>query len=142
MDLAYGHAHQAQTRQACFGRHAPHLAVFAFGDLHFYPSIGYGFAHAYRRIAFPQLRVFFFSQNSDFGRTGDKIAQIHAAAQLIQSVFTGHAFDLRPICFFDLEFGIGDLCLQATIVGEQEQAFAVGIQAPCRVEMRHVYQGF
>src|SRR3546814_20765626 len=47
-------AHQPQRRIADRRRHPPHLAVTAFGDRQFDPSIGGALAVSHRRVRVPQ----------------------------------------------------------------------------------------
>ena len=133
-DAADGGAYQAQAGVAGFGGHAAYLSVFAFADFDFQPKVGHGLAHTYWRLAWPQMGGFVRGHYPHFGWLADKIAQIHAAFEYSQFGFVRLAFHLRPIGFFGFEFRAGYLCLQAAVVGEQQQAFAVGIEPAGRVE--------
>jgi hypothetical protein len=54
----------------------------------------------------------------------------------VQRIGIDAPFDLRPVHLFDRVAWIGDASLQATVIGQQQQALAVMIQAAGRVEAR------
>ena len=56
----------------------------------------------------------------------------------VEGVFVRHAFDLDPVGLRLLVARIGEPCLQRAIVGEDQQALAVGIEAPGGIDARHV----
>ena len=126
----------------CFGGHPPDLPVFAFGNLNFQPEIGHGFAIAHGRIARPDAGGFGGGKQASFCRAGNEVAQIHGLFQLRDLFGIGRAFQLRPVGFDKFEFWAGNPRLLLTVVGEQQQALAVGIQPPGGVNTGHVYQFF
>ena len=114
----------------CFGGHPPDLPVFAFGNADFQPEIGHSFAIAHGRVALPDAGGFGGGKQAGFGGLGNEIAQIHGLFQLRDLFGIGRAFQLRPVGFDKFEFRAGNPRLLLPVVGEQQQALAVGIQPP------------
>jgi hypothetical protein len=61
----------------------------------------------------------------------------HSLLELIQLAVVRTTFYLNPILSPVPKSRIGDALLQPTVIGEQQQAFAVGIEAPCSVNIRN-----
>jgi hypothetical protein len=57
------------------------------------------------------------------------VFEIDAAGKLAKRCFGDRAFDLREIRFGRLPFWIGEAVVEAAVVGEQQQAFAIVIEA-------------
>lgn len=56
----------------------------------------------------------------------------------VQRIGIDAPFDLRPVHLFDRVAWIGDASLQATVIGQQQQALTVVIQAPGGMETRRL----
>jgi len=125
--------HQPQRRQAYRGGHAPHLAVASFAQGDRQPGVGHGLAEPHRRIAWPQRRRRL--QQLHPRRQRRPVIEQHPVAQRLQHVPGRHALHLHPIGLVLLVARIGQAMRQATVVGEQQQAFAVVVQAPCRIHV-------
>jgi len=119
--------------QADRGGHAPHLPVAPFAQGQFQPGIGHGLAHAHGWIARPQRR-WRFAQAHARGQ-GRAIVQRHAIAQGLQLVRMRRAFNLHQVGLVLPVVRIGEPVGQGALVGEQQQAFAVVVQPPSRVDL-------
>lgn len=64
------------------------------------------------------------------------VVQEDAGSQPRESRHLGSAFNLCEVCFGKVEPGTGEFVLQRTDGGQQEQPFAVEIEASGRVEAR------
>ncbi len=132
-NAADGAAHQSQRRQADRGRHAPHLAVLAFLQGDGQPAGRLLGALAYRRIARPQ--PWRLGNLYRMAGLGGEIAQVDRCLQPRQAGRVRHAVHLHQIGFRLLVVGMGDVVLQLAVVGQQQQAFAVGVEAAGRVDV-------
>jgi len=130
-----GHSHQPQGREAHGRCHPAHLAVATLtqGDLQ--PGGGDGGAKTDRRIPGRQVRDL---QGADPGGQGGPALQQEAPAQLLELLGGWRALHLHPIAAPMPPSRIGELVLQRSMVGEQQQALAVGIKASGGVHTRTV----
>ena len=62
------------------------------------------------------------------------VFQADALPKLIEAGLRNVALDLDEIGFRQLELGIGDPRLQPAVIGEQEQALAVAVEPPRRID--------
>jgi hypothetical protein len=88
---------------ATLAQHHPHPCAALTGIQHFYPS-----------------------------RCGALALQHHAFTPLPQRVRVGHRIQQRPVLFFYFEARVRQLMCQFAIVGQQDQPFAIGVQATDR----------
>jgi len=58
-----------------------------------------------------------------------EIPEVYAVTQLGECRLGRRAFDFRPIDLRELMTWVRDACLQRAIVRQQQQSFAVGIEA-------------
>ena len=91
-------------------------------------------AKTHRRHPLPQRRLI---QQTRLGGQRRAVVERHALAQAPQLLLVRRAFDLHPVGLRQLVPGVGDARLQATVVGQQQQALAVAVQAPGRIHARH-----
>ena len=122
------------------GRHAANLSIFAFGEHEFQPRSRDRLAKSHRRIALPQARRWLNAAHAT--GQGHEIGVAHPAPQLLYGCVGRLALDLHPVGFWQLVLGLGNARLQLAIVGEQQQAFAVGIQPPGDIDAGHRNQAF
>jgi hypothetical protein len=76
------------------------------------------------------------------GRQGADVLDGYPLAQELQGLGPGGgvAFDLHPVAAPVAKAGIGEPLLESTVTGQQQQAFAVGIEAAGGIHRRHVDQ--
>jgi hypothetical protein len=115
--------------------HAADLAVAAFADRDAQPAIGDARADADRRDARPEIGR---GDPFDVGGAGGAVLQHDALPQPVERGLVGLALDLHEIGLGQLELRIRDPRLEATVVGQQQQPFAVPIQPPRRIDPAHV----
>jgi len=116
------------------GSHASYLAVASLAQRDLDPAVGDRFARADRRIPRPEGRRL---DPARPGRTRGPVAQRQAVAQLLQGLVIRHALKLRPVGFPGGAARIAEARLQGAVVGQQEQALAVVVQAACGIDSRH-----
>ena len=92
------------------------------------------FAKADRRVTFGQGRNGIPFQPSHLSRKGLPALDRNSVAELLQLVLIGCALHLHPVAAPMAKAWIGESLLQLPVAGEQEQAFAVGIQAACGID--------
>lgn len=117
------------------GGHPADLAVAAFADRDAQPAIGDARAHADRGDARPEVECV---DPFDLGGAGGAVLQHDAVAQGVERGLARLAFDLHEIGLGQLELGIRDPRLEATVVGQQQQPLAVPIEPPRRIDAGHV----
>ena len=115
-------------------RHAAHLAVLAFAQRELEPRRRNLRAVADRRIARPQIRGLVDEPRA--GGLRDEVAEVDAVAQRGERGLGRRAFDLRPIDLRELVARVRDARLQRAVVGQQQQAFAVGVEPARGVDVR------
>lgn len=135
---ANGDTDQAQGRQSDCRRHAPDLTVFSFGQGDGEPARGCLGALPNGWIAWPEPCWFF--NVFRLAWAGDKIAKIDRAAQFFQRCCIWRSFHLNQISFRLLQVGMANVMLQPSIIRQQQQAFAVGIEPAGRIDIRNVQE--
>ena len=74
-------------------------------------------------------------QDAHHRRRGALTLDAHAAAHPVQAVFGGFASQARVVLAFDLVLRMEQLLGEGTVVGEQQQAFRVVVEAADRVDV-------
>ncbi len=89
-------------------------------------------------LSFEEPRAVYESGVTGFHlcRTRQSIVQHHATAQRVELLARGCAFHLHPVGLGLLVARIGQPVRQRTVVGEQQQAFAVVVQPSRRIDAR------
>jgi hypothetical protein len=106
--------------------HAPDLTILALGDRQFDPACRNLAANANARLARPEAA--WFEQGSGACRGGLVAVKHDAFCQVREVLGCALTFDLDPIPLPD---GLPRLCnrmLQAAVIGEEHEAFAVVIE--------------
>ena len=120
------------------GGHAADLTVFAFGEFEGEPAVANVFPYANRWVAW-----------SDAGRCietagtagkGAVVADGHAECECFEGGSVGDAFDLDPVLARVCVPRIEETVDERTLVGEEEQAFAIGIEAADWVDARREFE--
>ena len=70
----------------------------------------------------------------DLGRRGRLALDQHALPQAVQAALLGHAFHLRQVGLRHVEIRVRQLVRQLAVVREQQQALAVLVQPPGRLQ--------
>src|SRR5579885_3876644 len=109
------HPPQFFNQQAEVLEHFADLVLAAFGDLHFIPGIGAGL------------------DPLQFGGRGLAAVQGDALAKLSLLLLAQMAVGFHQVGFDDVACGRGDAVCEFAVVGQQQQAFAVIIQPPDRI---------
>ena len=104
-------AHQAHHRMADRLAHAPHLAVAALVD-----------GDAAERGA----------HERHLGRRGQAVVELDALAQPAHAPRRRRALHLDQVLLLHAEAGVGEAMGQVAVVGEQQQALGVGVEAADR----------
>jgi hypothetical protein len=130
-ERAHRHPDQAQRRVADRGRHAPHLAVAALADGELEPRGRNPRAKPDRRTARGDVRL---GDVPDVSRRSHSFGQGDAAGQCRDRRRLRHAFNLRPVHFFDAVPRVADQRLQPPGVRQQQQALAVIVETTGRVK--------
>src|ERR1700722_4030849 len=131
-----GRAYQAKRRKPPLRRHAPHLAVPSLTYREFNPRRRNLRTIADRGLSRPQCLRFLDEVRVRGLRR--EVTETHAFAQLIECRGRRRAFYLRPVHLFYLVLGFRDARLQDAVVGEQQQALAVGIEAAGGIDASYV----
>ena len=126
---------QPQCGEAHGCGHPPDLAVASFAEFKTNPAGWNRAAFANRRLAIADCLCLVLRQQPCFGRTGQAPLNHHASLKLIQLAIGSATLHLNPILPPMAEARIGEALLQPTVIGEQQQAFAVGIEAPSSVNI-------
>jgi hypothetical protein len=126
---------QPQSWDPNGGSHAAHLAIATLPQRQFQPGGGDGAAKADGGI--PWRQGGFLSQDFDLGRARFSPLDDQPLLQLLQGLGGGDPFHLNPVGALMAELGIDQAGIEATIIGQQEQPFAVAIQSPHRINFGH-----
>lgn len=94
-----------------------------------------GFAKTNRWITLRQVGLCIASQPVDASGEGPLALHHHPAAKQFQCLRCWSPFHLHPIAAPMAEAWVGDALLQQAVIGEQQEAFAIGIQPPCWVDL-------
>lgn len=133
LDAADFDAHQLCDRVAQSRHHAAHLPVAAFVD-----------GQLNVRLTARAVRVRLASQQADvLGGPRHAVVQHDAPAQPLQSVFGGNAGHGNAVGLRNMVARVGQLEQKVAVVGQKNQAFAVGIKPSDRPQHRlsaDVYQ--
>ncbi len=132
--FANARADQAQGRQSDRCGHAAHLAVAAFRNTQLQPGGWNALAEPYRRVTWPQPIGCRF-EGAHLGRPRGSILELYAPAQGGECIITRHAFDFGEIGLDLVMARIGDAMGECTIVGQQQQAFGIHVQASGRIDV-------
>jgi len=92
-------------------KHAFDLVLASFMDGEFHPGIG-------RR----------FSGLFYFGGSGGPIFQYQSMSKFLDFWFFQDTFDFHEVCFMDMVCGVKAGLCNITVIGKQEQAFAIIVQ--------------
>jgi hypothetical protein len=130
-----GHPYQAQSGKANRGGHAPHLAIAAFHKYQFDPTGWNVSSKSYRRIARPELG---FGDALRLRGPGAFAFQQNSATQLFKCLLGGFTLDLRPVGLGQLVAWIAQFMLQVSVVGEQQQSFAVAVEPARGIDARRL----
>jgi len=125
MELADGYSEEAEGGKANGSGHFADLAVAAFAEGEFEPAGGDVLAVADRGIAGWKVGA----DLSGFGREGLAAFYDKAGAELLEGGIGDFAFDLGPVGAGVGVFRIEEFGVEAGFVGEQEEAFAVAVEA-------------
>ena len=90
-------------------------------------AVGTFSAEADRRVARREVRLGVEELHEAGKRAA--VGELHAAAQLLERRVVGHALDLDPVRARMAFFRIGQTMVEPAVVGEQQQALAVVIEA-------------
>ena len=131
-------ADQPQGGEADSGRHAPHLTIAPFREADRQPGGWNAFSFADWWLPFRQCLPALASEMVDAGRSCALFLNDNAFAECVQLGRNWSSLHLHPIGAPVTKTGIGQALLKAAVGGEQEEAFAVGVQTPGRIDPRDV----
>lgn len=132
---AHGPADQPECREADASRHSPDLPVLSLPQNQFKPTDRNCRTVPDRRSSRPDFLRLFNTIYLTWPRS--EIAKVHALPQLLQSDIGGDALNLRPVNLCQLVTGIGNPCLQGSIIGQYDQAFRIDIEATGGIDLRN-----
>src|SRR5690348_13578118 len=118
-------------------RHAPHLAVAAFLKRELYPGVRHTLAEADGRCALPKPGRFRYG--SRLGGEGEAVVEMHALRQLPERFCIGDALNLSEVGLGQLVVWMTDAVLEPPVICQHQQAFAISIQSPGRVDVLYLY---
>ena len=129
---AVAHAHKPQCRMADRGRHAAHLAVFAFGKRDLKPGGRNIFTKADRRCA--RWKFWLFLQEPRPAGLGPPIPENDPLGQEGYGLRVGKPLHLRPISPRAPEARFAETTLETPIIGENQQPLAVPIEPAAGID--------
>ena len=124
---------QSQGRVAHSSGHTPHLTIHALGDLQLQPTVRHGLAHPDGGITLPHRGL---GDASDLGRPRHPPLHHDPATKPRKGRIIGEPLDLNPVGLGFAELGMGELMLQLTVIGEQQEPFAIGIESTAGINAR------
>ena len=127
-----GHAHEPEGGESHGRCHPAHLAVASLPQLDLEPRCRDRASLPDRWLPFPQHGI---QNDSGASRQGSPSLDVQSPAQIVQAGLAGFPLHLDPVGAPMAPAGVGESVLQPTIAGEQQQAFAVGIEATRRVHL-------
>jgi hypothetical protein len=130
-----GNADQPQGRVTDGGRHTPHLAVAPLADGEAEPRGRHVLAEPDRHGSIRQRGR--RGHHFDVGRASPAVIQDDAAAQGLECLGIRFPLDLDQISFGMFEPRVGEAMRQSSVVGQEEQAFAVAVEPACRIDSLH-----
>ena len=131
-------ANQPQGGKTDCGRHAPHLTVAPFGEADCQPGGRNALSCADWGLPFRQCLPVLAGEMVNTRRSCALFLNDNALAQCVQLRGDRHSLHLHPVGAPVTETGIGQTLLKATVGCEQKETFAVGVQAPSRIDPRDV----
>lgn len=99
------------------------------------PARGNAGTVAHGRVPLPQPRRL---HPDGAGGQGEAVVKRHAVAQRLQCRLRDFALHLHPVGLGQLPARVADACLQRAVVGEQQQAFGIVVEASGRVNAGQV----
>lgn len=129
-------ADESQGGEADRCGHPPDLTIPALGQRNGQPTGGNGFTVTHGGMSWPDIRR---SYRLDSGGTRHTVFERHTLPKLLQCCSRRGALYLDPIGLGHFLSWRCDEILQLPVIGEQEQAFRVIIQAPCRINPWYGY---
>ena len=123
---------EAERGEADCSGHAADLAIATFGDDEFDPLIGDGFSEPDRRIAVPEVG---WPDQACLCGSGRTVLKPEAGLKRQEIGLVRRALNLNEIGLFCPSLRAGDTGLKSPVVGENEEAFAVPIEAARRVNI-------
>jgi len=114
------------------GRHPANLPVPTFAKNQANPGRGHVLAEPDRHGPGPKAGWFF--DEFDIDRLAWTVRQAEPSSKLIQRFFCRNPFDLSEIGFGVIEAGIGEAMCEPTVVGQQQEAFAIEIEPADRID--------
>ena len=120
-------ADEAEGGVAGGGGHAADLAVFALAEFEGEPGGGDVVSLADGRVARGEIGIGI----EEFGAAGEGAvaADLDAGAENFEGRFVGDAFDLDGVAAAVAEFRVKELVDDLVLVGEEEEAFGVEVEA-------------
>jgi len=115
------------------GGHPSYLAVAAFLDGELKPAGRNILAISHGGLALPDGGL---GHDAGFGWQGFAIVEENALAQALQSGVIDFTLHLCPIYLGHFMQWMGDLVLQAAVVGQQQQAFRIIVEAAGGIDSR------
>ena len=132
-ELADAGAEEAERGVANGGGHAADLAIFSLREFEGEPGVGDGFSHADGRVA-----------RSDGGNGIEEVRAAGQGAVIVdrdaaageagEGIRGRGAFDLRPVFAAMGVAGIEQPRVEAGLVAQEQEAFAIGVEAAERVD--------
>ena len=126
MKMSDPHPHQPQGGMPNGGCHPAHLPVLPFDQFHADPASGHIFAETDGWVPLRNLWLRF----NDFDGAGQGAAALHhdTLRQLPECFRSRYPFHLGPILAFVRISGVKQAGVQSRLIGQQYQAFRIGIQ--------------
>ena len=131
-------ANQPQGGEADCGCHSPDLTIAPFSEADRQPRGWNAFSFADWGLPFRQCLPALAGEMVNARRSRALFLNDNAFAECIQLGRGWCPLHLHPVGAPVTEKGIGQSLLKAAVGGEQEEAFAVGIQSPGRIDPRDV----
>tara|TARA_B100001063_G_scaffold234874_1_gene252856 strand:- start:321 stop:731 length:411 start_codon:yes stop_codon:yes gene_type:complete len=130
-------ANQPERGEAYGSSHATHLAVASLAQFKAKPAGRDRTTLPNRRIAIADRLSLVIGKDPCFCRPGEASLNGDSPLELLELAVFGATLDLNPILTPVSKARIGEALLQPPVVGEQQQSFAVGIEAASSVNIRY-----
>jgi hypothetical protein len=124
-----------QRGEADGSGHAPHLAVLAFPQFDLEPARRDALPVTDGRMPRPEALGVFDAPGHTRQRSG--AVDLYSRAQPPQGAFVGFSLHLDPIGLRQLLLRMADGMLEGAIVGQDQQAFTVGVEPARRIDLRN-----
>ena len=128
---------QPERGETCGSGHPSHLAVASLTQLKAKPAGWNRTTLPNRRIAIGDCLGLVIRKGPCFCRPGEASLNGDSPLELLELAVFGATLDLNPILTPVPKARIGEALLQPPVVGEQQQSFAVGIEAASSVNIRY-----